>query len=72
MTVLKNLAVNKDIKIKGKFCRQLFSCYFEIFDVLPISLSPQFKPCVIITYRHSIYELPHELLNDSRLRILGN
>ena len=49
MTVLKNLAVNKDIKIKGKFCRQLFSCYFEIFDVLPISLSPQFKPCVIIT-----------------------
>ena len=31
----------------------------------------QFR-CVIVTYKHGIYELPHELLNDLRLGILGN
>ena len=35
-------------------------------------LSPQVKQCGIITYKHGIYELPHELPNDLRLRILGN
>ena len=33
--------------------------------------SPQVKRCVVITYKHGIYELPQELPNDSRLRILG-
>ena len=37
-----------------------------------ISLSPQVKRCAIITYKHGIYKLPHELRNDLRLRILGN
>ena len=27
---------------------------------------------VYITYKHGIYELPHELSNDLKLRILGN
>ena len=35
-------------------------------------LSPQVKRCAIITYKHGIYELPHELPNDLRLRTLGN
>ena len=35
-------------------------------------LSPQVKLCPIITYKHGIYELPHELLNNFRLRTLGN
>ena len=35
-------------------------------------LSPQMKQGAIITYKHSIYELPHELPNGLRLRILGN
>ena len=35
-------------------------------------LSPQVKRWAIITYKHGIYELPHELLNDLRLWILGN
>ena len=35
-------------------------------------LSPQVKRCAIITYEHGIYELPQELPNDGRLRILGN
>ena len=35
-------------------------------------LSPQAKRCIIITYEHGIYELPHELPNDLSLTILGN
>ena len=35
-------------------------------------LTPQIKRWAIITYKHGIYELLHELLNDLRLRILGN
>ena len=30
------------------------------------------KRGVIISYKHGIYELPHELPNDLRLRILEN
>ena len=30
------------------------------------------KRCTIITYKHGISELPHELPNELRLRILGN
>ena len=37
-----------------------------------ILLSPKMKRCTIITYRHGIYELPHELPKDLKLRILGN
>ena len=40
--------------------------FYEIF------LSPQVYRWVIITYKHGIYELPHELPNDLRLRKLGN
>ena len=35
-------------------------------------LSPQVKPWASITSKHGIYELPHELKNDLRLRKLGN
>ena len=37
-----------------------------------IVFSPHVKQCVIITYKHGMYELPHEFPNDLRLRILGN
>ena len=37
--------------------------FYQIF------LSPQVKRWAIITYKHGIYELPHELPNDLRLRI---
>ena len=40
--------------------------FYQIF------LSPQVKRWMIITYKHGIYELPHELLSDLRLRNLGN
>ena len=43
-----------------------FSMFWQIF------LLPQVKRCAIITYKHTIYELPHELPNALKLRILGN
>ena len=43
-----------------------FSMFYQIF------LSPQVKQCAIITDKHGIYKLRHELPNNLRLRILGN
>ena len=37
-----------------------------------ILLLLQVKRCAIITYKHGIFEFPHELLNDLRLKILVN
>ena len=52
---------------------QSFSDRFFFFvHVLPVFLSSQIKLCAIISYKHGIYELPHELPNELRLRILGN
>ena len=39
---------------------------------LQIFLSPKVKRCAIITYKHSIYEMPHELPKKLKLRIVGN
>ena len=36
-----------------------------------VLLSPQVKRWAIITYKHGIYELPHKLPNDFRLRKVG-
>ena len=38
--------------------------FYQIF------LSPQVKRWAIITYKNGIYELPHELLDDLRLKDL--
>ena len=43
-----------------------FLMFYQIF------FSPQIKWWAIITYKHGIFELPHELLDDVRLRILEN
>ena len=40
--------------------------FYQIF------LSPQVKQWAIITYKPGIYESPHKLPNDLRLRILEN
>ena len=40
--------------------------FYQIF------LSPQVKRWAIVTYKYGIYELPHELPNDLRLRILDH
>ena len=41
--------------------------HFHIFDILPIFFSPQVKRCAIISYKHGIYELLHELPKDLHL-----
>ena len=40
--------------------------FYQIFP------TPQVNRWAIITYKHGIYELPHDLLNDLRFRKLGN
>ena len=45
---------------------------FRLLMFYQIFLSPQVKRIVIISNKLGIYELPHELSNDLRLRILGN
>ena len=37
--------------------------FYQIF------LSPQVKRCAIISYKHGIYELPHEFPNDLTILI---
>ena len=44
----------------------------DVLKFYQIFLSPQVKRCAIITYKHGIYELPHELPYELRLSILGN
>ena len=40
--------------------------FYQIF------LLPQVKRSAIISHKHGVYKLPHELPNDLRLRIVGN
>ena len=49
-----------------------YNQFYNILRLFEIFLSPQVKQWAIITYKHGIYELSHELQNDFRLRILGN
>ena len=49
-----------------------FIIFLDFLMFYQIILSQQVKRWAIITYKHGMYELPHELLNDLRLRILGN
>ena len=46
--------------------------FWDLLMFYQIFLSPQVKQSVIISNKLGIYELPHELPNDLRLRILGN
>ena len=50
----------------------IFIIYWDILMFYQIFLSPQVKRSAIISNKQGIYELPHELPNDLRLRILGN
>ena len=50
----------------------IFIKFRDFLMFYQIILSPQVKPCAIITYKHGIYKLPHKLPNDLRLRKLGN
>ena len=45
---------------------------FRLSKFYQIFLSPHVKLCAIITYKPGLFELPHELANDLRFRILKN
>ena len=42
----------------------IFIIFWDLLMFYQIFLSPQVKRCAIITYKHGIHELPHELSND--------
>ena len=56
---------------KKIFQKILVIIFWDFLMFYQIFFSPQVKRSVIINNKHDIYELPHELRNDLRLRILG-
>ena len=50
----------------------IFIIFWDFLMFYQVFLSLQVKRWMIISYKHGIYELPHELPNDLTLRILGN
>ena len=72
MTVLTNLVVNKYVKAKENIADNQFHNILRRFNVLPNFLSPQVKQSVIVIYKYGIQQLPYELPNNLKLRILGN
>ena len=49
-----------------------FHNILRLFDVLTNFPFTTSERCASITYKHGMYELPRELANDLRLRILVN
>ena len=49
-----------------------FTIFWDFLMFQQIFFSSKVKRCAIINYEHGIYELPHELPNELRLKILGN
>ena len=50
----------------------IFIIFWDFLIFYQIFLSSKVKRCAIITYKHGIDKLPHELQNDVRLSILEN
>ena len=72
--VLSKLA-KKDIErfwSDGTKATIIFMIFWDFLMFYQIFILPQVKRYVIITYKHGMYELPQELSNNLRLRILGN
>ena len=66
-----NIFLEKSYTKSGGKATIIFIIFSDFLMFCQILLSPQVKRCSIITCKHDIYELPHELLNNLRLRILG-
>ena len=61
-------AANKSIKSKRKFSNH-FHDILRLFDVLSnFPFTKKVKRCAIITYKHGMCELPHELPKHLRPR----
>ena len=52
------------------FAENQFENILRLFDVLPIFPFTSSETMPIFTYKHGIYELPPDLPNNLRLRIL--
>ena len=67
-------AANKNIKIKKnkrkKKLQTIMAIFWDILMFDQILLSPQVKGSMIISNKHGMYELPHNLPEDLRLRSL--
>ena len=64
----KVLSVITGAKMLKVFAAIFFIIFWDFLMFHQIFLSPQVKRCAIITYKHGIYELPHELTKVLRLR----
>ena len=54
------------------FKTTMFIIFWKILIDEQISFSAQVKQSVIISNKHGLWELPHKLSKNLRLRILGN
>ena len=72
-TQFQNLHIMRDSKIPVKQPPSLGGTNLPwgpaIFFIYQIFLLPQVERCAIISYKHGIYELPHEVPNELRLGI---
>ena len=50
----------------------IFIIFWDFLMFYQFLCSLQVRRCAIISYKHGIYELPHEFPNNLKLRILGN
>ena len=59
-------------KVERRFATINCIIFWDFLMFYKFFLSPQVKRCAIITYKHGIYEMPHELPTDLGLRILDH
>ena len=69
--IWNELKFRSEINIKFS-CKVTHNHFHNILKLMfyQIFLSSQVKRCTIITYKHGVYELPHELSSELRIRIL--
>ena len=73
MTAFNNWSCKQNHKKQKKILQTILDIMFWDFLIFyQIFFSPQVKRSVIISNKHGIYELPHELPNDLSLMILEN
>ena len=73
MTVFTTGADNREIKSKRKILQKIKIIIFtDLLMIDQVFCLPSVKRSVIISNKHSIYYLPHELKDGFRHRISGN
>ena len=71
LTLLLAAEVQGNLTSSGESATRIsFIIIWDFWMFYQIFFSPQVKGCAIITYKHGIYYLPHELPSYLRLRIL--